>query len=49
MFTGEVKGNAQFFQLVTFEPLIYFTQNKKLEIENFTEAATFLKFSSLKL
>ena len=28
MFTGEVKGNAQFFQLVTFEPLIYFTQNK---------------------
>ena len=35
----QVKGNAQFFQKVTFEPLIDFKQN--MQIGNVTKAATF--------
>ena len=36
-----LKGNVQFVQKVTFEPLMDFKQNHYMEVENITKAATF--------
>ena len=44
----EVKGNAQFVQKVTFEPLINFKQNHYGSWKCY-KSFYFLKFSSLKL
>ena len=42
-----VKGNAQFVQKVTFEPLMDFKQNHYMKVRNITKASTFNSFLHL--
>ena len=39
-----IKGNAQFVQKVTFEPLMEFKLNHYMEVGNITKASTFKSF-----
>ena len=40
----QLKGNAQFVQKVTFEPLMEFKLNHYMEVGNITKASTFKSF-----
>ena len=42
-----LKGNAQFVQKVTFEPLMGFKQNHYMEVGNITKASDFKIFLHL--